>query len=50
VRHLTATDAAAKLLIVWVPAGEADRLFGNAFRQGTGVIPGPLPEAPAQSH
>lgn len=50
VRHLAAKDAAAKLLIVWVPAGEADRLFANAFRQGTGVKPEPVSEAPAQSH
>jgi quercetin dioxygenase-like cupin family protein len=50
VRHLASRDAAAKLLIVWVPAGEADRLFGSAFRQGTGVTPEPVPEAPAQSH
>jgi quercetin dioxygenase-like cupin family protein len=45
VRHLASKEAAAKLLILWTPAGEADHLFGNAFRQGNGVKPPPVPGA-----
>jgi quercetin dioxygenase-like cupin family protein len=42
VRHLVPQDGEAKLLILWAPAGEAARL-----RQSKGVMPDPVPEAPA---
>lgn len=40
VRHLVPSDADAKLLILWAPAGEAARVFTNA----TGTTPEPVPE------
>jgi uncharacterized cupin superfamily protein len=37
VRHLVPKSGAAKLLIIWAPAGEANRLLGHA--KGTQVQP-----------
>jgi quercetin dioxygenase-like cupin family protein len=39
VRHLVPKSGAAKLLIIWVPAGEAERVLRNA--KGTPVAPVP---------
>ena len=41
VRHLVPKSAPAKLLIIWVPAGEAERVLRNA--KGTPLDP--VPEA-----
>jgi quercetin dioxygenase-like cupin family protein len=43
VRHLVPKASSAKLLILWVPAGEASRVL----RQAKGVTPPPVPEAQA---
>jgi quercetin dioxygenase-like cupin family protein len=41
VRHLVPKEGPAKLLIIWAPAGEAERVL----RQAKGVTPPPVPQA-----
>ena len=43
VRHLVPKDGPAKLLIIWVPSGEAKTFF----QPGKGDIPESVPEAGA---
>lgn len=42
VRHLVPAGEAAKVLVIWVPAGEA----GDRYRHATGTTPAPVPEVP----